>query len=90
MPDKISTSALAKQKGIEAKALLEWFENGWLYRAFTGALGTHRTRRFEVGRPVEHKKFGVFIVWPEKLLIDLDLSLEKTLTATQLGGAFPA
>lgn len=40
------------------------------------------------GEYVEHKKFGIFIVWPENLLIDLDSFSGKTLTATQLGNAF--
>lgn len=88
MSDKISTSALAKQKGIEAKALFSDLKTaGYIVRSQERWILTERGESFG-GEYVEHKKFGVFIVWPEKLLIDLESFSGKTLTATQLGSAF--
>ncbi|MEZ9253562.1 glycerol kinase [Vibrio cyclitrophicus] len=88
MPEKISTSALAKHKGVEPKTLFSDLKSAsYIVRSQERWVLTERGESFG-GEYVEHKKFGIFIVWPENLLIDLDSFSGKTLTATQLGNAF--
>lgn len=88
MNKKLSTSALAKVKGVETKALFTtlkqagyvvWHDASW-HLTDTGY-------RFG-GEYIDSEKFGRFIVWPEKLLIDDALITDKALTATQLGEHF--
>lgn len=83
--DKLSTSALAKQRESEPKALFNQLKSaGYIVRNQDKWVLTERGESFG-GEYVEHKKFGQFIVWPENLLIDTASTTGATLTATQLG-----
>lgn len=88
MSDKISTSALAKLRNIEAKQLFHDLKTaGYINRADEIWVLTELGRKFG-GEYLEHKKFGPFIVWPQNLLIDLTATSGKTFSATQIGQRF--
>ncbi len=88
MPEKISTSALAKIRGVEAKQLFADLKRaGYIVRKDDKWILTDEGTKFG-GEYVEHDKFGQFIVWPVKLHIELNSNSGKTLSATQLGEKF--
>lgn len=88
MSDKLSTSALAKLRNVDAKQLFsDLSKAGYLSRHEGQWLLTDLGAKFG-GEYVEHPKFGKFVVWPENLLIDLMATGGNTLTATQVGEYF--
>jgi hypothetical protein len=88
MPDKISTTALAKQRELDAKQLFSDLKSaGYINRSEDGWVLTEIGAKFG-GEYVDHPKFGQFIVWPENLLIDTAATSGKTLSATQIGQRF--
>ena len=88
MSDKISTTALAKLRSLEAKELFNELKTaGYINRGEDGWVLTELGSKFG-GEYVNHTKFGQFIVWPENLLIDSDATSGKTLSATQIGQRF--
>ncbi|MFV0449977.1 MAG: glycerol kinase [Vibrio sp.] len=88
MLDKLSTSALAKLRNIDAKQLFsDLSKAGYLSRHEGQWRLTDLGAKFG-GEYVEHPKFGKFVVWPENLLIDLMATGGNTLTATQVGDYF--
>ncbi|WP_353498801.1 glycerol kinase [Vibrio sp. CB1-14] len=83
--NKLSTSALAKQRQIEPKSLfnelkqlgyITWHDEQWILTDVGARFG---------GDYVESEKYGRFIVWPTNLVLDDTLRSDKHLTATQLG-----
>ncbi len=88
MSDKLSTSALAKLRNIDAKQLFaDLSKAGYISRHEGQWLLTDLGAKFG-GEYVEHPKFGKFVVWPENLLIDLLATGGNTLSATQVGEYF--
>lgn len=88
MSDKISTTALAKQRDIDAKQLFNQLKSaGYINRSDEGWVLTEIGNKFG-GEYVNHSKFGQFIVWPENLLIDTTATSGKTFSATQIGQRF--
>ncbi|MGF1754101.1 phage antirepressor KilAC domain-containing protein [Vibrio makurazakiensis] len=88
MSDKLSTSALAKNREIEPKQLFNELKHaGYIVRAKDKWVLTERGEKFG-GEYVNHTKFGSFIVWPENLLIDALSTSGKSLTATQIAATF--
>lgn len=85
MSEKISTSALAKMRQIEAKLLFADLKRaGYIVRKGDHWILTEEGTKFG-GEYVDHPKFGPFIVWPTNLHIELATSSGKTYSATQLG-----
>lgn len=85
MSEKISTSALAKRRQVEAKQLFADLKRaGYITRQEDNWILTEEGIKFG-GEYVEHPKFGPFIVWPTTLHIELSLSSGQTFSATQLG-----
>lgn len=85
MADKISTTALAKQKNSDAKSLFsELARLGYITRSEDKWLLTSIGEKFG-GEYKEHAEFGSFIVWPINLIIDTSISAGIHLTATQIG-----
>ncbi|MCF7370787.1 glycerol kinase [Vibrio sp. J2-3(2022)] len=85
MSEKISTSALAKMRKVEAKLLFADLKRaGYIVRQDEKWILTEEGAKFG-GEYVDHPKFGQFIVWPTNLHIELTSSSGKTLSATQLG-----
>ncbi|HCZ8841478.1 TPA: glycerol kinase, partial [Vibrio alginolyticus] len=85
MSEKISTSALAKMRKVEAKLLFADLKRaGYIVRQDEKWILTEEGAKFG-GEYVDHPKFGQFIVWPTNLHIELTPSSGKTLSATQLG-----
>lgn len=85
MSEKISTSALAKMRNIEAKQLFADLKRaGYISRQDDKWILTEEGAKFG-GEYVEHAKFGQFIVWPTTLHIELNSNSRTTLSATQLG-----
>lgn len=85
---KLSTSALAKQRNLDAKQLfadlkkagyINRFDDQWILTDLGAKFG---------GEYAQHPKFGPFIVWPNNLLIDLSATSGQTLSATQVGDYF--
>ncbi|WP_159650774.1 glycerol kinase [Vibrio atypicus] len=88
MSDKISTTALAKSRELDAKQLFTELKfAGYINRGDEGWILTEIGAKFG-GEYVDHPKFGQFIVWPENLLIDSTATSGKTLSATQIGQRF--
>jgi len=88
MSDKLSTSALAKLRNLDAKELFaDLSKAGYISRHEGQWLLTDLGAKFG-GEYVDHPKFGKFVVWPENLLIDLTSTGGNTLTATQVGEYF--
>ncbi|MFZ3430092.1 glycerol kinase [Vibrio harveyi] len=85
MSEKISTSALAKMRQIEAKLLFADLKRaGYIVRQDEKWILTEEGAKFG-GEYVDHPKFGQFIVWPTNLHIELASTSGKTYSATQLG-----
>lgn len=85
MSDKISTTALAKQRDLDPKQLFSQLKSaGYINRADENWILTEIGTKFG-GEYVEHTKFGRFIVWPQNLLIDSNATSGKSLSATQIG-----
>ncbi|MFH4559237.1 glycerol kinase [Vibrio diabolicus] len=85
MSEKISTSALAKMRKVEAKLLFADLKRaGYIVRQDEKWILTEEGAKFG-GEYVDHPQFGQFIVWPTNLHIELTSSSGKTLSATQLG-----
>ncbi|WP_045455953.1 glycerol kinase [Vibrio campbellii] len=85
MSEKISTSALAKMRQIEAKLLFADLKRaGYIVRQHEKWILTEEGAKFG-GEYVDHPKFGQFIVWPTNLHIELAATSGKTYSATQLG-----
>lgn len=88
MSDKISTTALAKQREMDVKALFNELKvAGYINRSDDGWVLTELGIKFG-GEYINHAKFGQFIVWPSNLLIDSSATSGKTLSATQIGQRF--
>ncbi|MCG6451160.1 glycerol kinase, partial [Vibrio parahaemolyticus] len=88
MSDKLSTSALAKLRGLDAKQLFADLKKaGYINRHDEQWILTELGAKFG-GEYVQHAKFGTFIVWPENLLIDMAATSGSTLSATQVGEYF--
>lgn len=86
MSEKISTSALAKMRKVEAKLLFADLKRaGYIVRQDEKWILTEEGGAKFGGEYVDHPKFGQFIVWPTNLHIELTPSSGKTLSATQLG-----
>ncbi|WP_329354510.1 glycerol kinase [Vibrio natriegens] len=85
MSEKVSTSALAKMRNVEAKLLFADLQRaGYITRQDDKWLLTEEGAKFG-GEYVKHAKFGQFIVWPTTLHIELASTIGKTFSATQLG-----
>jgi hypothetical protein len=85
MSDKLSTTALATKRNIDAKVLFsDLAKYGYIVRHDDKWLLTDIGEKFG-GEYVEHKLYGRFVVWPENLLIDTSLSAGEHYSATQLG-----
>ncbi|MGD8171715.1 glycerol kinase [Vibrio sp. TRT 21S02] len=88
MADKLSTTALAKLRDIEAKQLFTDLKTaGYINRDAEHWVLTELGVKFG-GEYASHAKFGQFIVWPTNLLIDMEATSGKTLSATQIGERF--
>ncbi len=88
MSNKLSTSALAKKRYIDAQQLFKDLSKaGYLSRHEGQWLLTDLGAKFG-GEYVDHPKYGKFVVWPENLLVDLTATSGSTLTATQVGEYF--
>ncbi|EOB2784320.1 glycerol kinase [Vibrio vulnificus] len=85
MTDKISTTALAKMRSLEAAQLFtDLSRAGYISRVGDKWILTELGARFG-GEYVDHPKFGQFIVWPVNLHIELTSTNGKLLNATQIG-----
>ncbi|HAS6346398.1 TPA: glycerol kinase [Vibrio vulnificus] len=85
MTDKISTTALAKMRSLEAAQLFtDLSRAGYISRVGDKWILTELGARFG-GEYVDHPKFGQFIVWPVNLHIELTSTKGKRLSATQIG-----
>ncbi|EGR8988842.1 glycerol kinase [Vibrio vulnificus] len=85
MTDKISTTALAKMRNIEASQLFtDLSRAGYISRVGDKWILTELGARFG-GEYVDHTKFGQFIVWPVNLHVELTSTQGKLLSATQIG-----
>ena len=83
----ISTSALAKEIGMDSKELFkELVEKKWIYRK-DGNWQLTKEGKLAGGETTKHPKFGEYVVWPS----DIELSGSESniyFTATQLGEKF--
>lgn len=85
MTEKISTTALAKMRSLEAAQLFtDLSRAGYISRVGDKWILTELGARFG-GEYVDHPKFGQFIVWPVSLHVELTSTKGKRLSATQIG-----
>jgi len=85
MLEKISTTHLAKQNGLDSKTLFAKLNQfGYIVRHDNKWLLTHLGHQFG-GEYVDHTQYGQFIVWPKDLFIEKKFSAGKRFTATQIG-----
>lgn len=85
MSEKISTTALAKMRNMDAPMLFSDLKRaGYISRVGDKWILTELGARFG-GEYVDHPKFGQFIVWPANLHIELANTQGKLLSATELG-----
>jgi len=88
MSNKLSTSALAKKRDIDAQQLFKDLSKaGYLSRHEGQWLLTDLGAKFG-GEYVDHPKYGKFVVWPDNLLVDLTATSGNTLSATKVGEYF--
>lgn len=88
MSEKISTTALAKMRNMDAPMLFSDLKRaGYISRVGDKWILTELGARFG-GEYVDHPKFGQFIVWPANLHIELANTQGKLLSATELGAAW--
>lgn len=84
----VSTSALAKEKDIEAKELFKELKNkGWIYKKDDK---WHLTRdgRIAGGDIRYNPKFGEYVVWPLNLNINQNVDSNEMLNATKIAEHF--
>lgn len=85
---KLSTTALAKKRNLESKALFsELSDAGYINRFEDKWVLTQLGSKFG-GEYFEHPKYGAYIVWPQNLLIDLSSSQQDNLSPTEIGKKF--
>lgn len=85
---KISTTALAKERDIEAIELFKLLsEKKWIYKA-DGQWQLTKEGRMAGGDINYNPKFGEYIVWPIDLNLDQKTDYGKTLNATKIGEIF--
>ncbi len=85
MMDKISTSALAKERSQEpAQLFAELRKAGYIYRNNDKWALTDRGAHFG-GEYARHPEYGEFIIWPRSLCIDLTAIKGALYNATTLG-----
>lgn len=84
----ISTTQLAKKKGIETKALFaELAQKGWIYKKDSKWQLT-KNGRIAGGDTKYTPKFGEYIVWPPSLNLDQEVDSKPLLNATGIGEHF--
>jgi len=84
----ISTTALAKERGIESKDLFNIFtDNKWIYKKEDK---WHLTKegRLAGGDIKYNPKFGEYIIWPNNLDYNKSVDYKSTLNASKIGGHF--
>jgi len=68
--EKVSTSALAKRRGVSVKAVFaELSQRGWIVRLNEQWELTNAGRQ-QGGEVVSSERFGQYIVWPDSLALD--------------------
>ncbi|MDN3611977.1 glycerol kinase [Vibrio ostreicida] len=88
MTDKLSTTALARLRGLEAKQLFQDLKRaGYIKRMEEAWILTDLGERCG-GEYAQHHQYGQFIVWPEQLHIEAGALGALPLSATQLGERF--
>lgn len=84
----ISTTALAKERGIETKELFGiLIKNGWLYKKDDQWILT-KEGRMAGGDTQYNPKYGEYIVWPFNLDLNQNLDYKETLNASKIGQHF--
>ncbi|MFT6577955.1 MAG: hypothetical protein ACJAU3_000047 [Zhongshania sp.] len=87
-PDKLSTSALAKQGEIPVQQLFSVLKDyGWIRKVDEGWVLTSKGE-FEGGSYLTSKRYGRYIVWPQNLLdhqLFKAMESNKLLSATAMG-----
>jgi hypothetical protein len=87
-PNKLSTSALAKQLDLQSQQLFSTLKDyGWIKKADDGWLLTTKGE-FEGGEYFHSKRYGRYIVWPSELMehrLFQAIESNKTLSATAIG-----
>ncbi|MBK7667311.1 MAG: phage antirepressor KilAC domain-containing protein [Sphingobacteriaceae bacterium] len=84
----VSTSALAKERNIDAKELFALLKDkGWIYKKDDQ---WHLTKegRMAGGDMLSNPKFGDYVAWPSNINIEQTISAKGTLSATQIGENF--
>lgn len=85
MSEKVSTTALARSRDLDANSLFTQLEHfGYVARYNNKWQLTLIGEKFG-GEYRDHAEFGKFIIWPLNLLIDTNGSSGSFFTATQLG-----
>jgi hypothetical protein len=84
----ISTSALAKERNLDAKELFNQLTGkGWIYKKDEL---WHLTKegRIAGGDTKYNPQYGEYIVWPENIDINRSVSKDETISSTEIGKQF--
>jgi phage antirepressor YoqD-like protein len=85
---KLSTSALAKERGIDSKELFSKLSSkGWIYKKDSKWQVTNEGR-IAGGDMQYNPRFGDYVVWPSDLDIDQEVDSNSLLNATKIGEHF--
>ena len=84
----VSTSALAQQRGLDAKDLFQQFNtNGWIYKK-DGQWHLTKEGQMVGGEVKYNPKYGEYIVWPYNIDVNKKVSANDTMSSTQIGEQF--
>lgn len=84
----VSTSALAQQRGLDAKDLFQQFNtNGWIYKK-DGQWHLTKEGQMVGGEVKYNPKYGEYIVWPYNIDVNKKISANETMSSTQIGEQF--
>lgn len=84
----ISTSALAKERGVETRDLfVELSSRGWIYKKDDQ---WHLTKEGKMagGEMSYNPKFGEYVVWPANIDLNQSPQSDQTLSSTKIGQEF--
>lgn len=85
---QLSTTALAKQRGLEPNDLFKVLtEKNWMYKR-DGKWHLTKEGRMAGGDMKYNPKYGEFIVWPSDLDTSQEMDYSETISATQIGTEF--
>ncbi|MDC8004088.1 hypothetical protein POV27_08485 [Aureisphaera galaxeae] len=84
----ISTSALAKERGIDSKQLFQDLKSrGWIYKK-DDQWNLTKEGKMAGGEMKYNPKYGEYVVWPNNMDLNKEIRSNETLSSTKIGQEF--